>query len=374
MSTERNIYSDEIDLVALFSTLWSGKWLILACGMGAVALTGLWLTVTPPSYEVRASITAPAKADYAPLYPGRLREYTLEPKKVLENVMTYMSSTDQQQEFFEKHLGIDPDRNPEKMKRAVDSLQINQSTIGNSELKVTSIEILYAARSPEQARNTVTTYIDHVDNQTTENLLRENRTLVKQHIDSISQQISADAPAEHKIKEQEIYRLQKAWIEARSLGILDNKHRKAPSLSLNSTTVIPMARQREGVTNVPSSQSVSMLQKPLHEYGTRALSTMIESRKEQLEVDPPQIVRLKSRQDAWNELTFDVSEARVITVNSSPGNAKRIPPILLTLIIGAILGLVTGTAIVLAKQAWRHSAAGNLPTSPGHGRPGFADS
>lgn len=44
-------HDDEIDLIELFVTLWSGKWLISGCAIVTIAIASLYLIIAEPQYE-----------------------------------------------------------------------------------------------------------------------------------------------------------------------------------------------------------------------------------------------------------------------------------------------------------------------------------
>lgn len=68
--TSANQASDEIDLLELFSTLWAGKWLILAVTFFTCALSVFWVFNTAPTYQADALLQLEEKASANPFLGG----------------------------------------------------------------------------------------------------------------------------------------------------------------------------------------------------------------------------------------------------------------------------------------------------------------
>lgn len=354
MPAEYDVYSDEIDLAAFFSTLWSGKWLLSGCALAAAGITALWLTFAPPSYETRANVTAPTKGDYASLYPGRLYEYAPEPNEVLRRIMVYMSSPDQQRKFFSERMEVSSGVYSDKVERAVKALKVNQSILGRSDLQVTSINLTFSARSPEKARNTLSAYIENVNNQVVESFARDSQAIIDQHVGAISQDIISQSGSQQRTIKLEIQLLEQALSQAQSRNIHENKHSGTASTVFNSTMIARPLEKQE--FHGSSNQARSMLHEPLYEYGTEALSAMINARQAQLNVDSSKIVKMKFHRDSWKALNIDTSKARMLTIASNPWEAKRKPPIIIALILALIIGFITGSIVLLARKSWQHAS------------------
>lgn len=330
MPTSEEPYTDEIDLIELLSVLWSGKWWILGITGAALAGAFSWLALTKPSYESEAIITAPSLADYNDIYPGFLAGEAPEPDEVLREVMNYMASPDQQRAFLAKHIETETQQD-EALTRALEALKVSENQGGD--LQSASINLRYTATDPEKTRTVVEGFVNESNESVIDQLARDARSRVTTKVSTLAAEIKTKEKAHKKNLEQQIARLEAAEKRARAYGIKTNQH--------HESSAVLMAKR---------------LQEPLFEYGTRALSALIDNHQQKLQQLQPQTIQQQSRQQSWQSLDINTENTRALSVYQSASEAKRTRSSILVMALAGILGLMLGGVAVLLRQAWRNAA------------------
>ena len=359
MSTPDQPYTDEIDLIELFSVLWSGKWWILGITGAALAGAFSWLTFTTPSYESEAVVAAPSRADYDEIYPGLLADESPEPDEVLREVMNYMASPNRQRDFLANR--IESEQSQEKaLDRAVERLKINSNQ--ENELQGSSITIRYTAQDPDQARTLVEAFIDKSNKQVADRLARNAKSRITQAVSSISGHIETRTRAYKGNIEQQLALLKAAKEQAQAHGIKTNEHNKASSLLIsNQFQASAPDGDKEGPEGVTMGSATSILQEPLFEYGTRALSALIDNRQRQLKQLSPETIQLRARQQSWNNLKIKTANASVLSVYQSASDAEPTRSGVLVMALAGMLGLLLGVVVLLGRNAWKNAAYRHVP-------------
>ena len=330
MPTPEDPYTDEIDLLELLSVLWSGKWWILGITGAALASVFSWLALAEPSYESEAIITAPSLADYNDIYPGFLADKAPEPDQVLREVMNYMASPDEQRAFLTKHIKGEKQDN-EALERAVEALRVNDDQ--GEELKSASIKLRYTATDPEKARTLVESFVNESNESVIDQLARDARSQIITKVSALAAEIKTKENAHKKNLKQQIAQLEAAKKKAHTYGIKTNQHHESSSVLM-----------------------ANKLQEPLFEYGTRALSALIDNHQQRLQQLHPQTLQLQSRQQSWQSLDINTKNTSALSVHQSASEAKPTRSSVLVMTLAGIGGLMLGGLFVLLRQAWRNSS------------------
>lgn len=362
MSSRDEPYTDEIDLIELLSVLWSGKWWILGITGAALTSAFSWLALTQPSYKSEAIITAPSLADYNDLYPGFLADQAPDLEEVLREVMNYMASPNQQRAFLEKHIEPKPQED-EALNRAVEALKVSENQSGD--LQSASINLKYTAGDPEQAHTLVEGFIDKSNKEVIKRLARNANSRITNRVSSLEEQVETQKTAHNKNLQQQIAQLEGAEKRARAHGIEANQHNDSSSLLISNQLQAPNPdNESESSSTGATSFNSSILQEPFLEYGTRALSALIESRQQQLDQLPPETIQLQFRKESWENLEIETKGASALSVYQSASEGVPTRSSILIMALAGFLGLVLGTVIVLGHSAWKNATSGREQTQP----------
>lgn len=353
MSTPDEPYTDEIDLIELLSVLWSGKWWILGITGAALAGAFSWLTLTQPSYESEAIITPPSLADYNDIYPGFLADEAPDPDEVLREVMNYMASPDQKRAFLAKRIETET-QDEEALNRAVESLQVSENQ--GSDLQSASINLKYTAGDPKQAQTLVEGFIDKSNKEVIKRLTRNANSRITNRVSSLEEQIETQKDAHKKNLQQHIAQLEDAEKRARAYGIDTNQLNDGSSLLISNRLLATNPDSEDETSGLEATSfNSSLLQEPLFEYGTRALSALIENRRQQMDQLPAGTLQLQSRKESWAKLEIKTENANALSVYQSASEAEPTRASILVMALAGFLGLILGAVITLGHSVWKNA-------------------
>lgn len=307
--------SESIDLLDLLMQLWKGKTTIIAFAVVTVILAVIYLFVAKEKWTSEAIITLPDS--------GQIANYN--------NAMDvlYGSSAptivDVQQRFFGRFNSaisalseqLDNQEKPEK-------LTIEESVKGQP----VPLKVSYVAQSAAEAQKTLTTYIQQINKRVVTELDDDLKTSIDSKVDDLKVDLATKEKIAQEKKDKRLEILNQALIVAQQSNIKNTLVQQAETLSEDTLFVLGS----DALSSIIKNESTRPL--PLDDYYFNARQSLLA------------ISALKSKPDTTYAFRYVMKPSLPIRRDS--------PKRGLTLVLGALIGLILGSGVVLGRNALRN--------------------
>ncbi|TDN55090.1 chain length determinant protein (polysaccharide antigen chain regulator) [Buttiauxella sp. JUb87] len=306
---------ESIDLIDLLMQLWKGKVTIIAFAVATVILAVIYLFVAKEKWTSEAIITLPDS--------GQIANYN--------NSMDVLYGTgaptivDVQQRFFSRFNSalsalseqLDNQEKPEK-------LTITQSVKDQP----VPLKVSYVATSAADAQKTLTTYIQQINKRVVTELDDDLQTSINSKVDDLKVDLATKEKIAQERKDKRLEILNQALIVAQQSNIKNTLVQQAETLSEDTLFVLGS----DALSATIKNEATRPL--PLDESYFNARQTLLA------------ISALKSKPDTTYAFRYVMKPSLPIRRDS--------PKKGLTLVLGALVGLILGSGVVLGRNALRN--------------------
>ncbi|AYN29782.1 LPS O-antigen chain length determinant protein WzzB [Buttiauxella sp. 3AFRM03] len=306
---------ESIDLIDLLMQLWKGKVTIIAFAVATVILAVIYLFVAKEKWTSEAIITLPDS--------GQIANYN--------NSMNVLygpaapSNVEVQQRFFSRFNSalsalseqLDNQAKPEK-------LTIEQSVKDQP----VPLKVSYVATSAADAQKTLTTYIQQINKRVVTELDDDLQTSMNSKVDDLKVDLATKEKIAQERKDKRLEILNQALIVAQQSNIKNTLVQQAETLSEDTLFVLGS----DALSATIKNEATRPL--PLDESYFNARQTLLA------------ISALKSKPDTTYAFRYVMKPSLPIRRDS--------PKKGLTLVLGALVGLILGSGVVLSRNALRN--------------------
>jgi chain length determinant protein (polysaccharide antigen chain regulator) len=306
---------ESIDLIDLLMQLWKGKVMIIAFAIATVILAVIYLFVAKEKWTSEAIITLPDS--------GQIANYNNS-----MNVLYGASAptiVDVQQRFFGRFNSalsalseqLDNQEKPEK-------LTIEESVKGQP----VPLKVSYVSTSAAEAQKTLTTYIQQINKRVVTELDDDLQTSINSKVDDLKVDLATKEKIAQERKDKRLEILNQALIVAQQSNIKNTLVQQAETLSEDTLFVLGS----DALSATIKNEATRPL--PLDESYFNARQTLLA------------ISALKSKPDTTYAFRYVMKPSLPIRRDS--------PKKGLTLVLGALVGLILGSGVVLGRNALRN--------------------
>lgn len=306
---------ESIDLIDLLMQLWKGKVTIIAFAVATVILAVIYLFVAKEKWTSEAIITLPDS--------GQIANYNNS-----MNVLYGASAptiVDVQQRFFGRFNSalsalseqLDNQAKPEK-------LTIVESVKGQP----VPLKVSYVSTSAAEAQKTLTTYIQQINKRVVTELDDDLQTSINSKVDDLKVDLATKEKIAQERKDKRLEILNQALIVAQQSNIKSTLVQQAETLSEDTLFVLGS----DALSATIKNEATRPL--PLDESYFNARQTLLA------------ISALKSKPDTTYAFRYVMKPSLPIRRDS--------PKKGLTLVLGALVGLILGSGVVLGRNALRN--------------------
>lgn len=349
-TSHQNNYNDEIDLFELFSTIWRGKWLIIAITIIGILLAGAYAFTAKEQWTAKAQVRIPEQRqlkDYLQLeqtysrYASTDSSVTVDPTASLEEAFTIFSTNLfalnerfaalRESDYYQSQAELS-DNDVAKARLLHDmashSFSVSEAIKDNRFI----YNVQFSATTPQDAQATLIQMLKRMNTEAIELLYerlenRINNTILAQQTQSQRIQTSHDQLRANKILE-----LKQALQSAREAGITDY------------TGDSPVVGN--SIIDLKSSDMLFMLG---DNYLEAQLNTLLETEV----IYPTSYYEIQRNTERLKELLPPEVEGQAFIYTQAPELplVKDKPRKALILILGALLGGIFGVFYVLLRSA-----------------------
>lgn len=307
---------DSIDLIELFMQLWRGKVTIIITAILVVALAILYLTFAKEKWTSEAIVTYPDS--------GQVANYT--------NAMGVLYSqnpaiTDVQQRFFGRFNSaisalseqLDNQSVPEKLTIAPAAKD-----------QPVPIKISYTANSAGAAQKTLTTYIQQINKRVVSELDDDLQTSINSKIGDLKEDLATKEKVAQEKKDKRLAILNQALIVAEQSSTKNTIVQQAETLSEDTL----FALGSDALSSIIKNEATRPL--PLDESYFDARQSLLA------------VSALKSKPDSTYSFRY-VMKPNLPVHRDSPKKG-------VILVLGALVGIILGSGIVLGRNALKNYA------------------
>lgn len=306
---------ESIDLIDILMQLWKGKVTIIAFAVVAVILAVIYLFVAKEKWTSEAIITLPDS--------GQIANYNNS-----MNVLYGASAPtiiDIQQRFFGRFNSalsalseqLDNQEEPEK-------LTIEESVKGEP----VPLKVSYVATSAGEAQKTLTNYIQQVNKRIVTELDDDLQTSINSKVEDLKVDLTTKEKIAQEKKDKRLEILNQALIVAQQSNIKNTLVQQAETLSEDTLFVLGS----DALSATIKNEATRPL--PLDDSYFNARQTLLA------------ISALKSKPDTTYAFRYVMKPSLPIRRDS--------PKKGLTLVLGALVGLILGSGVVLGRNALRN--------------------
>ena len=335
---------DEIDLIKLFSNLWSLKSLIIFSTLLFTLLGGLYAFLATPVYESNIYLRPPTEKDIVELKkitlyisPGNKTEYTT--GSVYEKFVGMLRSNHAKRTFFQRaeihdYYARSGSSGNIAWKNFLRGLSVNVPKVGD----IANIDVSFRTTSAERSQQWLNDYIEHVFSLTKTQLLSDIKEALNSQKEQVNLQIESRFSLFNLELEKEIAKLTEALVIAKSL---------------NLTTPV----NANVFENKNSNLMVDEMRR-LYKSGTKALKVEVDvllSRKDNI-LFVPGVSGLLHQQKVLSSLIIneDNVQPAQIDLEAQISDKPIKPKKALILAISAVLGFMLGVLWAIICLIIRH--------------------
>ncbi|OAT31370.1 O-antigen lipopolysaccharide chain length regulator [Buttiauxella brennerae ATCC 51605] len=306
---------EPIDLIDIFLQLWKGKVTIIAFAVVAVILAVIYLFVAKEKWTSEAIITLPDS--------GQIANYN-NSMDVLYGASA-PTIVDIQQRFFGRFNSalsalseqLDNQQKPEK-------LTIEESVKGQP----VPLKVSYVATTAGEAQKTLTNYIQQINKRIVTELDDDLQTSINSKVEDLKVDLTTKEKIAQEKKDKRLEILNQALIVAQQSNIKNTLVQQAETLSEDTLFVLGS----DALSATIKNEATRPL--PLDESYFGARQTLLA------------INALKSKPDTTYAFRYVMKPSLPIRRDS--------PKKGLTLVLGALVGLILGSGVVLGRNALRN--------------------
>lgn len=310
--------SEQIDLIDLLMQLWKGKVTIIAFAVVAVILAVIYLSVAKEKWTSEAIITLPDSGQIANYNNSMNVLYS-------QNPASAPSIVEIQQRFFSRFNSalaalseqLDNQEEPEK-------LTITESVKGQS----VPLKVSYVATNAIEAQKTLTAYIQQINKRIVTELDDDLKTSINAKVDDLKADLATKEKIAQERKNKRLEILNQALLVAQQSNIKNTLVQQAETLSEDTLFVLGS----DALSSIIKNEATRPL--PLDDSYFNARQTLLA------------INALKSKPDTTYAFRYVMKPSLPIRRDS--------PKKSLTLVLGALVGLMLGSGVVLGRNALRN--------------------
>jgi len=306
--------NEEIDLIEVLMQLWRGKVIIVSVMVLAIILATVYVLVAKQKWTSNAIVTYPDSGQIANYNNAMSVLYSQNPA----NAPTVV---DVQQRFFNRFSA-----SISALSEQLDNQEVPEKLIIAPAVKdqLVPLKISYTAKTAGEAQKTLTTYIQQINKRVVTELDNDLQISINSKVQDIKEDLTTQEKVAQEKKDLRLKMLNQALLVAQQANIKDTLVQQAETLSEDTLFVL----------------------------GSNALSATIKNEATRpLPYDPSYyqarqtllaISALKSKPDSTYALRYVMKPDLPIHRDS--------PKKVLILLLGAILGIIVGSVIVLGRN------------------------
>lgn len=306
--------NEEIDLIELLIQLWRGKWIIVAITLLTIILATGYLFVAKQKWTSEAIVTYPDSGQTSNYNNAMSVLYSQNPA----NAPTVV---DVQQRFFSRFNSaisaladqLNNQANPEKL--TIEPAVKDQPV---------PLKISFTAKTAGEAQKTLTTYIQQINKRVVTELDNDLQISINSKVEDIKEDLATQEKVAQEKKDRRLQMLNQALLVAQQSNIKDTLVQQAETLSEDTLFVLG--------SNALSSTIKNEATRPLPFDNSyyQARQTLLA------------ISALKSKPDSTYALRY-VMKPDLPFHRDSPKKS-------LILVLGALIGIILGSLIVLGRN------------------------
>ena len=309
---------ESIDLIDVLMQLWKGKVTIIAFAVAAIILAVIYLFVAKEKWTSEAIITLPDSGQIANYNNSMNILYSQNPSSI-------PSIGEIQQRFFGRFNSalsalseqLDNQEKPEK-------LTIEESVKGQP----VPLKVSYVATTAGEAQKTLTNYIQQINKRIVTELDDDLQTSINSKVEDLKVDLATKEKIAQEKKDKRLEILNQALIVAQQSNIKNTLVQQAETLSEDTLFVLGS----DALSSIIKNEATRPL--PLDESYFSARQTLLA------------INALKSKPDTTYAFRYVMKPSLPIRRDS--------PKKGLTLVLGALVGLILGAGVVLGRNALRN--------------------
>ncbi|MBU9830792.1 MULTISPECIES: LPS O-antigen chain length determinant protein WzzB [Rahnella] len=311
LSSKQN---EEIDLIDVLMQLWRGKVVIISVMVLAIILATVYVLVAKQKWTSDAIITYPDSGQIANYNNAMSVLYSQNPS----NAPTVV---DVQQRFFSRFNAsisalseqLDNQADPEKL---IITPAVKDQPV--------PLKISYTAKTAGEAQKTLTTYIQQINKRVVTELDNDLQISINSKVEDLKEDLATQEKVALEKKDLRLKMLNQALLVAQQANIKDTLVQQAETLSEDTLFVLGS----DALSATIKNEATRPL--PLDASYFQARQTLLA------------IAALKSKPDSTYSLRYVMKPDLPIHRDS--------PKKVLILLLGAVLGIILGSVIVLGRN------------------------
>lgn len=309
--------NEEIDLIDVLMQLWRGKILIFTIMILTIILAVVYLSVAKQKWTSEAIVTYPDSGQIANYNNAMSMLYS-------QNPANAPSVVDVQQRFFGR-FNASISALSEQLDNQVDPEKLTIAPAVKDQ--PVPLKISYTAKTAGEAQKTLTTYIQQINKRVVTELDNDLQTSINSKIEDLKEDLATQEKVAQEKKDLRLKMLNQALLVAQQAKIKDTLVQQAETLSEDTLFVLGS----DALSATIKNEATRPL--PFDASYYQARQTLLA------------ISALKSKPDSTYAIRY-VMKPDLPIHRDSPKKS-------LTLIFGALIGIIIGAAIVLTRNMAR---------------------
>ncbi|WP_159282065.1 LPS O-antigen chain length determinant protein WzzB [Rahnella variigena] len=306
--------NEEIDLIDVLMQLWRGKILIFTIMILTIILAVVYLSVAKQKWISEAIVTYPDSGQIANYNNAMSMLYS-------QNPANAPSVVDVQQRFFGR-FNASISALSEQLDNQVDPEKLTIAPAVKDQ--PVPLKISYTAKTAGEAQKTLTTYIQQINKRVVTELDNDLQISINSKIEDLKEDLATQEKVAQEKKDLRLKMLNQALLVAQQANIKDTLVQQAETLSEDTLFVLGS----DALSATIKNEATRPL--PLDASYYQARQTLLA------------ISALKSKPDSTYALRYVMKPDLPIHRDS--------PKKVLILLLGAILGIIVGSVIVLGRN------------------------
>ncbi|RPH28128.1 LPS O-antigen chain length determinant protein WzzB [Buttiauxella warmboldiae] len=322
MNQDKNVVSNHIgeptetiDLIDLLMQLWKGKVTIIAFAVVAVILAVIYLSVAKEKWTSEAIITLPDSGQIANYNNSMNVLYGASAPSIVEIQQRFFGRFNSTLAALSEQL--DNQEKPEK-------LTITESVKGQP----VPLKVTYVATNASEAQKTLTAYIQQINKRIVTELDDDLKTSINAKVDDLKADLATKEKIAQERKNKRLEILNQALIVSQQSNIKNTLVQQAETLSEDTLFVLGS----DALSSIIKNEATRPL--PLDDSYFNARQSLLA------------INALKSKPDTTYAFRYVMKPSLPVRRDS--------PKKSLTLVLGALVGLMLGSGVVLGRNALRN--------------------
>jgi chain length determinant protein (polysaccharide antigen chain regulator) len=307
--------AETIDLIDLIMQLWKGKVTIIAFAVAAVAIAAIYLFVAKEKWTSEAIVTLPDSGQIANYNNGMNVLYGAGAPTIVDIQERFFGRFNSAISALSEQL--DNQEKPEK-------LTIEESVKGQP----VPLKVSYVSTSAAEAQKTLTTYIQQINKRVVGELDDDLKTSINSKVEDLKVDLTTKEKIAQEKKDKRLEILNQALIVAQQSNIKNTLVQQAETLSEDTLFVLGS----DALSATIKNEATRPL--PLDDSYFNARQSLLA------------INALKSKPETTYAFRYVMKPSLPIRRDS--------PKKGLTLVLGALVGLILGSGVVLGRNALRN--------------------